>query len=87
MALRKSITIDEDDFLTISRHCKKIGKTLSEFLRDTALDVIAQSERIDLYDYLIKTVPFVSDEEQVEFETLALDFESQGRELSVDDIL
>ena len=87
MTLRKNITINEDDFLTISRHCKKIGKTVSEFLREAALETIAQSEQLDLYDYLIKNLPFVSDEEQAEFEALALNFETQGRELKIDDIL
>ncbi|MBQ7612398.1 MAG: hypothetical protein IJU92_04925 [Spirochaetaceae bacterium] len=87
MTLRKNITIEEEDFLTISQHCKKVGKTLSEFLREAALDIIAKQEQLDLYDYLNKNISFVSAQEQREFDELDLDFETTGKALTLDDIL
>ena len=87
MSLRKNITIEEEDFSIISRYCKKIGKSFSEFLRDSALSEISRAEEIDLYNYLIKNISFVSKQEQKEFEKMDLDFEEKGRELSLDDIL
>ena len=87
MSLRKNITIEEEEFSIISRYCKKIGKSFSEFLRDSALSEIRRAEEIDLYNYLIKNISFVSKQEQKEFEKMDLDFEEKGRELSLDDIL
>ena len=87
MTLRKNITIKEEDYSLISDYCKKIGKSFSEFLRDVAMEVIQKSEEMDLYDYLIQNVSFVSKKEQEEFEELDLDLENKGRELKVDDIL
>ena len=87
MTLRKNITIEEEEFSIISRYCKKLGKSFSEFLRDAALNEINKAEEEDLYNYLIKNVSFVSKQEQKEFEELDLDFEAKGKELSLDDIL
>lgn len=87
MTLRKNITIDEEEYSLISSYCKKIGKTFSEFLRDAALNAISKSEDMDLYDYLIQNVSFVSAKEQKEFEGADIDFEERGRELTLDEIL
>ena len=87
MTLRKNITIDEEDYSIISRYCKKIGKSFSEFLRDSALNEINKVEEKDLYNYLIKNVTFASKQEQKEFEKLDLDFEIKGKELTLDDVL
>lgn len=87
MTLRKNITIEEEDYSIISRYCKKIGKSFSEFLRDSALNEINKVEEKDLYNYLIKNVTFASKQEQKEFEKLDLDFETKGKELTLDDVL
>lgn len=87
MTLRKNITIEEEDYAIISRYCKKIGKSFSEFLRDSALNEINKVEEKDLYNYLIKNVTFASKQEQKEFEKLDLDFETKGKELTLDDVL
>lgn len=87
MTLRKNITIEEEDYSIISRYCKKIGKSFSEFLRDSALNEINKVEEKDLYNYLIKNVTFASKQEQKEFEKLDLDFEIKGKELTLDDVL
>ena len=87
MTLRKNITIENEEYSIISRYCKKIGKSFSEFLRDAALNEIQRTEEEDLYNYLIKNVSFVSKQEQEEFEKLDLDLDEKGKELTVDDIL
>ena len=87
MSLRKNITIDEEEYSIISRYCKKIGKSFSEFLREVALNEIRKVEEEDLYTYRIKNVSFASKQEQKEFEKLDLDFETKGKELTLDDIL
>lgn len=87
MTLRRNITINEEDCSIIDRYCKKLGKSFSEFLREAALNEINKAEELDLYNYLIKNVPFVSKQEQKEFEKLDIDFEEKGKELTLDDIL
>ena len=87
MTLRKNITIEEEDFSIISRHCKKLGKSFSEFLRDAALNEINKSEEEDLYNYLIKNISFASKQEQKEFDMLDLELDVKGKEISIDDIL
>lgn len=87
MALRKNITISEEDYDAINSYCRKVGKTFSEFLRDSALEVVRREEETELLEYLIRNVSFVSEEEQEEFEKMELDLEERGRELHVDDIL
>lgn len=87
MALRKNITISEEDYDAINSYCRKVGKTFSEFLRDSVLEVVRREEETGLLEYLIRNVSFVSKEEQEEFEKMELDLEERGRELSVDDIL
>ena len=87
MILRKNITIPEEEYEMIDRYCKRVGKTFSEFLREAAMSVIGRSEETNLYDYLVKNVSFVCEEEQKEFEALDIDLEERGEELKVDDIL
>lgn len=87
MALRKNITISEEDYETIMGYCRKAGTTFSEFLREAALYVIKKNEDMDLYSYLVKNTSYVDEQEQAEFDAMNIESEVNGRELTLDDIL
>lgn len=86
--VRKNITLSHTAYEIIRAHAKKNGKSFSEFLRDTALQVIEQNEKLTLLEHMNAHCSYISKEEQAEIEMLKIDFEClQGKELTLDEIL
>lgn len=90
--IRKNITLPEDDYEAIKKFSQKLGISFSEFLRTNALDVIKKSENLDLLEFLDVHCSFVSEEEQMNLNTVLLDNHidlnsSKGKLLSLDELL
>jgi predicted CopG family antitoxin len=90
--IRKNITLPEDDYKTIKDFSQKLGISFSEFLRTNALNAIKKSESLDLLEFLDTHCSFVSEEEQIDLNTVLLDNHidlnsSKGKQLSLDELL
>lgn len=86
--VRKNITLPASAYETINNYAKKCGMSFSEFLRDTALQVITQREELSLLNYINANCSYVDEAEQKELEALNIDFEDlSGKELTLDELL
>lgn len=86
--IRKNITMPVTAYETINDYAKKCGMSFSEFLRDTALKVIAKSENMSLLEYINANCDYMDSDEQKEIEALSIDFDNlSGKELTVDELL
>lgn len=86
--VRKNITLSVTAYETINDYAKKCGMSFSEFLRDTALKVIAKNENLSLLEYINENCTYMDKYEQEEIETSNIDFDNlSGKELSLDELL
>jgi hypothetical protein len=86
--IRKNITLPVTAYEVISDYAKKSGMSFSEFLRETAMKAIVQSENLSLLEYLNANCTYVDEQEQKEIEALNLDFENfDGKEITLDELL
>lgn len=86
--VRKNITLPATAYETINDYAKKCGMSFSEFLRDTALKAIVESENLSLLEYINANCAYVDSSEQEELEALNIDFDNlSGKELTLDDLL
>lgn len=86
--IRKNITLSATTYETINDYAKKCGMSFSEFLRDSALKAIIQSENLSLLDYINENCSYMDNNEQKEIEALNIDFDNlSGKELTLDELL
>lgn len=86
--IRKNITLSVTAYETINNYAKKSGMSFSEFLRDTALNVIDKNENLELLEYINANCTYVDKYEQKEIEALNIDFSDlSGKELTLDELL
>lgn len=86
--IRKNITLPIAVYETINEYAKNKGVSFSEFLRDTALNAIAQNEKLSLLEYLTANCAYLDEAEQKEIEALNIDFENlDGKEMTLDELL
>lgn len=89
-ALRKNITIAQEDYDLISENAKKRHMSFSEFLCNSTLQRIKEDDEMDLFDFLDKYCEPVSKEEQEDIEKFLKDYDEKDdefEEISVDDVL
>ena len=86
--IRKNITLPITTYETINDYAKKCGMSFSEFLRDSALKVIAKNENLSLLEYINANCDYMNSQEQEEIETLNIEFDNlSGKELTLDELL
>lgn len=86
--IRKNITLSTTAYEAINNHAKKCGMSFSEFLRDTALKAIVESENLSLLEYINKNCVYMDRREQEEIEALNINFAHlSGKELTLDELL
>lgn len=86
--VRKNITLPVTAYETINNYAKKCGMSFSEFLRETALKAIIQSENLSLLEYVNANCACLDKKEQKEIEALNIDFEDlSGKEMTLDELL
>ena len=86
--IRKNITLPTEVYETINNYAKKCGMSFSEFLRDTALKAIVQSDNLSLLEYINENCSYVDKYEQEEIEAMNIDFDDlSGKELTLDELL
>lgn len=86
--IRKNITLPASTYKTIDDYAKKCGKSFSEFLRETALKAIDESEKVSLIEYINANCEYMDKNEQEKVEALNIDFDDlSGRELTLDELL
>lgn len=86
--IRKNITLPVKAYEIINDYAKKSGKSFSEFLRDTTLNAIIQSENLSLLEYINTNCSYMDSNEQKEIEELNIDFDNlSGKELTLDELL
>ena len=87
-SIRRNITLSVAAYETINDYAKKHGLSFSEFLRDTALKAIVQSENLSLIEYINENCTYIDKHEQEEIEALNIDFDDlSGKELCLDELL
>lgn len=89
-ALRKNITLSEEENQIIQDFCKKIGKSFSEVMRTATLNYIKDVEKQDLAQFLVNNCEYVDSKEQKEIDELMKKLENdidEGREISLDELL
>ena len=90
VALRKNITLSEEENQVIQDFCKKIGKSFSEVMRTATLSYIKEVEKQDLAQFLINNCEYVDSKEQKEISELMEKLKNdtdEGREISLDELL
>lgn len=90
IALRKNITLTEEENQIIQDFCKKIGKSFSEVMRTATLNYIKDVEKQDLAQFLANNCEYVDNKEQKEIDELMKKLENdtdEGREISLDELL
>lgn len=90
IALRKNITLSEEENQIIQDFCKKIGKSFSEVMRTATLNYIKETEKQDLAQFLTNNCEYVDSKEQEEIDELMKKLEKdsdEGREISLDELL
>ncbi|MEG9320767.1 hypothetical protein [Fusobacterium varium] len=90
IALRKNITLSEEENQIIQDFCKKIGKSFSEVMRTATLNYIKETEKQDLVQFLANNCEYVDSKEQKEIDELMKKLENdtdEGREISLDELL
>lgn len=88
MTIRKSITLQENEYNTIKQYAKKVGLSFSEFLRKSSLSVIQQEEELGLKEFIHKHADFVSSEEQKQIDKLGIDYtNTKGKEVNINDFI
>ncbi len=90
IALRKNITLSEEENQIIQDFCKKIGKSFSEVMRTAALNYIKEIEKQDLAQFLADNCEYVDSNEQKEIDEIMKKLETdtdEGREISLDELL
>lgn len=86
--IRKNITLPVTTYETINNYAKKCGMSFSEFLRDSALKVIVNSENLSLLEYINANCDYMDRNEQEEIEALNINFDNlSGKELTLDELL
>ena len=90
VALRKNITLTDEENQVILDFCKKMGRSFSEVVRTATLNYIAETEQEDLATFLAKNCEYVDDEEQKDFNKIIDELkadEDEGREINLNEIL
>ncbi|MDO4920407.1 MAG: hypothetical protein Q4E64_01060 [Phascolarctobacterium sp.] len=89
IALRKSITIPEEENRIIMDYSKKVGKSFSEVLRIAAIEYIRKEEEQGLKAFLDAHCDYVDEEEQKELEQLIADTDinDEGKEIAINELL
>ena len=90
VALRKNITLTDEENQVIVDCCKKLGRSFSEVVRPATLNYIAETEKEDLATFLAKNCEYVDDEEQKDFDKIIDELkadEDEGREINLNEIL
>lgn len=90
IALRKNITLSQEENDIIQEFCKKIGKSFSEVMRTATLKYIEETEKQDLATFLKNNCEYVDENEQKEIENIMAELKndtSEGREISLDELL
>ena len=86
--IRKNITLPEQIYKAINTYAQNRGVSFSEFLRESALEIIRKNEDLSLLEYLNKNCAYVDDNEQEEINSLKLNFDDiSGKELSLNELL
>ncbi len=86
--IRKNITLPEQIYKAINTYAQRQGVSFSEFLRESALEIISKNEDLSLLEYLNKNCDYVDDNEQEEIKSLKLNFDDMsGKELSLNELL
>jgi len=74
----------------IKEYCKKIGVTVSQFIRELAIGKIKNEEDMKLLEFINKNLGFVSEEEQQDIEKFMENYNKNNEEfveVSLDDLL
>ena len=81
--VKKNITLPITVYNTIKDYTKKSGMSFSDFLIETTLKTIIESEKLSLLEYINFNCSYVDKTEQKEIEDLNIDFDSiEGKEIT-----
>lgn len=87
---RHNILFLDDEYLEIKDYCKKIGISVSQFIREIAITKVRESEDKNLLNFINQNCSFVDALEQEEIEIFMESYnrdEDEFAEVTLDDIL
>lgn len=87
---RHNILFQDDEYQEIKDYCKKIGVSVSQFIRELAITKVREIEDKNLLEFINKNCGFVSSEEQKDIENFLKSYdksEEEFVEVSLDEIL
>ena len=85
-----NIVFHDNEYEEIKEYCKKIGVTVSQFIRELAIGKIKNEEDMKLLEFINKNLGFVSEEEQQDIEKFMENYNKNNEEfveVSLDDLL
>ncbi len=87
---RHNILFQESEYQEIKDYCKKIGVSVSHFIREIAINKVRESEDKNLLNFINQNCSFVEAEEQKEIDAFIKNYNKDNDEfieVTLDDIL
>ena len=87
---RHNILFPDHEYQEIKDYCKKIGISVSQFIRELAITKVREAEDKNLLNFINSNCSFVTSEEQQEIETFMKNYDKSKDEfveVDLDDIL
>ncbi|MGL5936528.1 MAG: plasmid mobilization protein [Cetobacterium sp.] len=86
---RHNILFPENEYLEIKDYCKKIGISVSQFIRELAIHKVREAEDKNLLNFINQNCSFVEKEEQEEIDIFMKNRKDDDEffEVTLDDIL
>lgn len=87
---RHNILFPDNEYQEIKDYCKKIGISVSQFIREIAITKVRETEDRNLLNFINSNCDFVTSEEQQEIEAFMNSYDKKKDEfveVDLDDIL
>ena len=86
---RHNVLFYENEYQEIKDYCKKVGVSVSQFIREIAISKVREAEDRNLLEFINRNCGYVENEEQKEIENFMETYKKDKEdfsEVSLDDI-